>query len=165
MNMSTKNQTSIIAEPGKQEVYIIREFDAPRDMVYQAHTDADMLAQWMGPADRVVKFEKFDPRPGGFYRYTVSSKDGKEIAAFHGSVHEATAPERVIQTFEFEGLPERGHVAMETALFEELPGNRTKVTVHSVFRSVADRDGMMQSGMEMGVNDGYEKLDTLLAKM
>ncbi|MCW3120250.1 MAG: ATPase, partial [Chitinophagaceae bacterium] len=71
------------------------------------------------------------------------------------------AHERIIQTFEFEGLPEKGHVAMETPRFESLPGNRTRVSVQSVFQSVADRDGMVMSGMERGVNDSHERLDEL----
>ena len=91
-------------------------------------------------------------------------KDGNEYA-FHGVTHEVTAPERIIGTFEFEGLPEKGHVILETAKFEELPGNRTKLTSQSVFQSVVDRDGMLQSGMERGVNDSYDCLDELLEMM
>jgi uncharacterized protein YndB with AHSA1/START domain len=79
--------------------------------------------------------------------------------------HEVTAPERIIDTFEFEGLPEKGHVILETARFETLPGNRTKLVSQAVFQSVADRDGMLQSGMEEGVNDSYDRLDELLEKM
>jgi hypothetical protein len=71
----------------------------------------------------------------------------------------------MIQTFEFEGLPERGHVTLDTMRLESLPGNRTKITIQSVFQSVSDRDGMIQSGMERGVNDGYERLDELLEKI
>ncbi len=78
--------------------------------------------------------------------------------------HEVTAPERIIGTFELEGLPEKGHVILETARFESLPGNRTKLTSQSVFQSLADRDGMLQSGMERGVKDSYDRLDELLAK-
>jgi len=83
---------------------------------------------------------------------------------FHGVVHEVLPPERVIQTFEFEGLPEAGHVALETARFEALPGNRTRLTDQSVFQSVADRDGMVQSGAERGIQDSHERLDELFAK-
>ena len=80
-------------------------------------------------------------------------------------IHEVTRPERIISTFEFEGLPEPGHVNLETAIFEELPGNKTRVTTKAVFQSVADRDGMLQSDMEKGVNDSHDRLDELLAKM
>lgn len=90
--------------------------------------------------------------------------EGNEYS-FHGVFHEVLAPERIIQTFEYEQLPEKGHVSLETAKFEVLPGNRTRVVAQSVFQSVADRDGMMQSDMERGVNDGYNRLTELLAKM
>jgi uncharacterized protein YndB with AHSA1/START domain len=122
--MSQKNQTKITAEPGKQEIFIPREFEASRELVFKAFTDPN----------------------------------GNEFG-FHGVVHDVTAPERIIQTFEFEGLPEKGHVILETSKFEALPGNRTKITIQSVFQSVADRDGMLMSGMERGVNDSHNRLD------
>ena len=159
--MTTPNPTQIIAEPGKQEVTIIREFDAPRELVFQAHNDAKLLAQWLGPKDLTIVFDKFNHVSGGSYRYKAI-RNGKEIAGFNGAIHEVCAPERIIQTFEFEGIPDRGHVSLDTTLFEELPNHRTRVTIHSVFRSVSDRDAMMASGMELGVNEGYEKLDTIL---
>ncbi len=158
-----KNKTKITAEPGKQEILITREFDVPRELVFKAHTDPKLYVKWLGPRELTMTLEKFEPKNGGSWRYIHKEKDGNEYA-FHGVVHEITAPERIIQTFEFEGLPEKGHVALETARFEELPGNRTRVTSQSVFQSVADRDGMVQSGMERGVNDSYERLDELLAK-
>jgi uncharacterized protein YndB with AHSA1/START domain len=74
-------------------------------------------------------------------------------------------PERIIQTNEFEGLPEAGHVSLDTARFEEIAGNRTKVTSQSVFQSVADRDGMVQSDMESGLKESYDRLDELLDRM
>ena len=162
--MNTPNQTTIVAEKDKQEIYITREFDAPRNIVFKAYADPDLLVQWIGPHNREMKIDRYDPRSGGSYRYFVCNQQGKEIAAFNGVIHEVTAPERIIQTFEFEGLPERGHVTLDTTTFEELPRNRTRVTTHSVFRSVADRNAMMQSGVEKGMEEGYQKLDALLAK-
>ena len=159
---TTKNITSIKAEPGKQEIFITREFDAPRELVFKAFTDAKLVAQWLGPRDLTMKIEKFEPKTGGSYRYIHSM--GELSFGFHGVVHEVTFPERIIQTFEFEGLPEKGHVTLETARFEALPGGRTRFTNQSVFQSVADRDGMLQSGMERGVNDSYERLDELFEK-
>ena len=158
-----KNKTIITAEPGKQELFITREFDAPRELVFRAHTDPELYARWLGPRDLTTIFETFEPVSGGKYRFIQKDKDGNEYA-FHGVTHEVLAPERIIGTFEFEGLPEAGHVFLETSRFEALPGNRTRITAQSVFQSVADRDGMIQSGMEVGVNDGYERLDDLLAK-
>ena len=160
-----KNETKIMAEPGKQDVYIIREFDAPREMVFKAHADPKFIKQWLGPRNRVMKIDYYHSKSGGAYRYTIEDKNGKEIAAFNGAIHEVTVPERIIQTFEFEGLPERGHVTLDCMTFEKLPGNRTKVTTHSVCRSQGDRDAMMASGMESGVNEGYEKLDEILKTM
>jgi len=159
---TTKNITSIKAEPGKQEIFITREFDAPRELVFKAFTDAKLIAQWLGPRDLTMKVEKFEPKAGGSYRYIHSM--GELSFGFHGVVHEVTFPERIIQTFEFEGLPEKGHVTLETARFEALPGGRTRFTNQSVFQSVAERDGMLQSGMERGVNDSYERLDELFEK-
>lgn len=161
--MTITNQTQIVAEKGKQEVFIYREFDHPREMVFKAHADPELLIQWLGPDNRIVKIDRYDSRTGGSYRYFVCNQAGKEVAAFNGVIHEVTFPERIMQTFEFEGLPERGHVSLDTMLFEELPGNRTKLIIHSVFRSIADKEGMMQSGVESGVNEGYVKLDKLLA--
>ncbi len=158
-----KNKTVITAEPGKQEVVITREFDAPRELVFKAFTDPKLYVQWLGPRELTMTLEKFEPRNGGSWRYIHKDKAGNAYG-FHGVNHEVTAPERIIGTFEFEGLPEKGHVALETARFEALPGNRTRVTAQSVFQSVADRDGMLQSGMERGVNDSHERLDELLAK-
>lgn len=162
--MKTKTPTTIKAEPGSQELFITREFEAPREIVFKAFTDPELIVQWLGPRELTMRVEKFEPKAGGSYRYIHTDPVGNDYG-FHGVVHEVSVPERIIQTFEFEGLPEKGHVAMETTRFEALAGNRTRLTVQSVFQSVTDRDGMMQSGMERGVNDSHERLDELFAKV
>jgi len=162
--MSAKqNPTVITAEPGKQELFITREFDAPRELVFKAHTDPQLYVQWLGPRGYEMVLETFEPYSGGRYRYIHKDQDGNEYG-FHGVFHEISE-ELMIQTFEFEGLPEKGHVTLDSMQLEVLPGNRTRITIQSVYQSVADRDGMIQSGMERGVNEGYERLDDLLAKM
>jgi uncharacterized protein YndB with AHSA1/START domain len=161
--MPSKNKTTVTAEPGKQELFIIREFDASRELVYKAHIDPKLYVQWLGPHGYEMILETFEPVSGGKYRYIHKDNNGNEYG-FHGTFHEMSE-ELMIQTFEFEGLPERGHVALDTMRLESLPGNRTKVTIHSVFQSVSDRDGMVQAGMESGINEGYERLDEILAKM
>ena len=161
--MSSKNKTTITAEPGKQDLFITREFDAPRELVFRAHTDPQLYAQWLGPRGYEMTLETFEPKSGGRYRYIHKDKDGNEFG-FHGVFHEMSE-ELMIQTFEFEGLPESGHVMLDTMKLEALPAKRTRVTIHSVYQSVSDRDGMVQSGMERGVNEGYERLDELLEKM
>jgi uncharacterized protein YndB with AHSA1/START domain len=156
------NKTKIIAEPGKQEVFIEREFEAPRELVFRAYTDPDIYVQWVGPRDLKMTIQEWECREGGWYRFT-HERDGEKYQ-FFGTYHEVAAPERIVGTFEFDGLPERGHVILGVTTFEELPNGRSKLVHQSVFRSVQDRDGMVASGMERGVNDGYEKLDSLLAE-
>jgi uncharacterized protein YndB with AHSA1/START domain len=158
-----KKELKITAEAGKQDCYIVREFDAPRELVYQAFADPEILVQFLGPDRMTMKIDYYDFRSGGSYRYVHSDQNGNGYG-FHGVIHEATAPERVIQTFEFEGLPERGHVTLDTMLLEALPGDRTKLTIHSVCRSGSDRDAMIMSGMEKGLEQGFARLDTLLEK-
>lgn len=159
--MTKNNLTKITAEPGKQEIIIGREFDAPRELVFKAFTDPKLYAQWLGPRGLTMKLETFEPRNGGSWRYIQKDQNGN-VYAFHGVNHAVAAPERIISTFEFEGLLEKGHVILQTARFVAMPGNRTLLSSQSVFQSVADRDGMLQSGMEMGVNDSYDRLDQLL---
>jgi uncharacterized protein YndB with AHSA1/START domain len=159
--MPSKNKTTVTAEPGKQELFIMREFDAPRELVYKAHIDPKLYVQWLGPHGYEMILETFEPVSGGKYRYVHKDGDGNEYG-FNGTFHEISM-ERMIQTFEFEGLPERGHVSLDCMTLEELPENRTRITIQSIFRSVADRDGMIQAGMERGVNEGYERLDEILA--
>lgn len=157
------NQTVINAEPGRQDYTITREFDAPRELVFRAHVDPGLFVQWMGPRGLQTTLERFEPQSGGEYRFVQKDAEGNTYS-FYGVFHDVTAPERIIQTFEFEGLPERGHVCLSTQKFEALPNNRTRLTILDVYQSGADRDGMLASGMESGVNDGYERLDELLAK-
>ena len=158
--MPSKNKVTITAEPGKQEIFIVREFDAPRELVYKAHIDPKLYVQWLGPHGYEMVLKEFEPVNGGKYRYIHKDKDGNEYG-FHGTFHEMSI-DSMIQTFEFEGYP--GHVSLDCMTLEELPGGRTRATIHSIFQSVADRDGMIQNGMETGVREGYERLDDLLAE-
>ena len=161
--MATKT-LKIIAEPGKQEMLITREFDAPRELVFKACTDPALLSQWWGPRYLTTEVDKMDVRSGGKWRFIQRDAEGHEYG-FHGVYHEILAPERVIQTFEFEGLPETGHVTLETMKLEALPGGRTLMSLQSIYQSVADRDSVLQSGMEGGANDTYDRLEELIEKM
>jgi uncharacterized protein YndB with AHSA1/START domain len=159
-----KNKTILVAAPGKQEIFVTREFDAPPKLVFKAFTDPKLYVLWLGPRGYTMHLETFEPRSGGSWRYIHTDPQGNRFG-FHGVNHEVLPPERIIDTFEFEGNPETGHVMLETVRFEELPGGRTKVTTHSVFQSVADRDSMVQAGMERGVVDSDERLDEVLEKL
>ena len=161
--MATKT-TTVLAEPGKQEILVTREFDAPRELVFKAFIDPTLVPQWWGPRRLSTEVDKMDVRPGGQWRFINRDAQGNEYA-FHGVYHEILAPERVIDTFEFEGLPETGHVTLETMKLEALPGGRTRLTTQSVFQSVADRDSMMQTDMEEGVNETHDRLAELLKKI
>jgi uncharacterized protein YndB with AHSA1/START domain len=156
------NETKIAAEPGKHDYIITRDFEAPRELVFKAFTDPELVIKWLGPHGLKMTIERFESKDGGSYRYTHEDQNGN-MFVFRGVNHEVVSPERIIGTFEFEGLPERGHVALQTAKFEALPLGRTRVTTQSVHQSVADRDAMLRSGMERGVTQAFERLDEVLA--
>jgi uncharacterized protein YndB with AHSA1/START domain len=151
------NGTRIIAERGKQEVIITRIFNAPRDLVFKAYTDRNLKPQWWGPKRLTTTIDKLDVKPGGQWRFVQRDTAGN-VYAFHGVYHEVS-PERIVDTFEFEGTP--GQVSLETCTFEEA-GNRTKVTTRSVFQTVEDRDEMIKAGMEEGVLESMDRLAGLL---
>ena len=153
------NPTTITATPGTQVVDIERVIDAPVADVYRAYTEAELLAQWMGPRGYDMKIAKFDVRDGGQWAFVHSNPEGVTFG-FHGSYHSVKPQESMVQTFEFEGAP--GHVSLERVTFEAV-GDKTTVRVHAVYQTVEDRDAMIANGMEMGVTEGYERLDELLA--
>lgn len=154
-------ETEVIIEPGRQDIVTRRVFDAPRELVFRAYTDPELVAKWWGPSQYETVVDRADIRSGGSWRFL--NRDGEGEYAFHGVYHDITAPERIVQTFEYEGVP--GHVALETATFEETPDGKTRFVGVSVFQSVEDRDGMAASGMEDGMRDTYDRLDALLASL
>lgn len=150
--------TMISAEPGKQEVVITRVFDAPRKLVFKMCTDPNRIPQWWGPKRFTTAVDKMDVRLGGIWRFINRDPAGKEYA-FHGVYHEILSPERLVYTFEFEGMP--GHISLESVTFEEL-GGKTKLTDRVVFQTVEDRDGMLKSGMEEGASETLDRFAELL---
>ena len=158
--MIENNKTIILAIPGKQEVVITRSFDAPRELVFKIMIDPNLIPQWWGPKYLTTIVDKMEVRQGGIWRFVQRDPEGNEYA-FHGVYHEILPPERMVYTFEFEGMP--GHVLLETVRFEDQDG-RTKMIDHSVFQSVEDRDGMVQSGMEVGAIETMDRLAELLVK-
>ena len=145
-------------EPGKQEIVMTGTFDAPLELVFKTITDPDLIPQWWGPSYLTTTVEEMDVRPGGKWRYVQRDPDGN-VHAFHGVYHDIR-PERQVFTFEYEGTP--GHVLLETLTLEDVDG-KTKLIDQSVFQSVADRDGMVQSGMESGATEMMDRLGELLA--
>lgn len=154
-------ETKITAEPGVPQILMTREFDAPRDLLFRAYTEPDLLVQWLGPRKYTMTIDRYEVRDGGTWRY-VHTDDAGNAFGFHGVFHGTPSPENMVQTFEFEGAP--GNVQMDTARFEE-QGDKTLVHMNSVFQSVEARDAMYEAGMADGMNEGFERLDDLLAKM
>jgi uncharacterized protein YndB with AHSA1/START domain len=153
------HETQIVADPQVPLIRIIREFDAPKEKVFRAHTDPELVVQWQGPRDMEARIEHYDCRTGGSYRY-VHTQDGVEYG-FHGSFHEVRPADVIVQTFTFEGFPDS--VALERLVLEDLPGGRTRLTATSLVDSFEGRDAFLASGMESGVREGYERLDAVLA--
>jgi uncharacterized protein YndB with AHSA1/START domain len=152
-------KTQITAEPGIPQIVITRDFDAPRDLVFRAYTDPELLTQWWGLRDQTMVIDRYDVRDGGTWRFVSVDPEGNEYG-FRGVFHGTPSPDVTVQTFEFEGMP--GHVSLETLTLEEHDG-RTLARTVSIFQSIEDRDGMIASGMERGVHETYERLDELLA--
>jgi uncharacterized protein YndB with AHSA1/START domain len=160
MSTTSTRETQIVADPDVPLVRITREFDAPRPKVFRAHTDPELVVQWQGPNDMEARIDHYDCRTGGSYRY-VHVQDGVEHG-FHGCFHEVRPAELIVQTFTYEGFPDG--VALERLVLEELPGGRTRLTATSLVDSFEGRDACLASGMETGVQEGYRRLDALLAR-
>jgi uncharacterized protein YndB with AHSA1/START domain len=141
------------------EVMLTRIFDAPPELVFKAHTDPDLIPRWWGLRGNTTVVEKMDVRPGGTWRFIQLDAEGDEFA-FNGEYREVVPSQRLVNTFEFEGVP--GHIILDTVVFEELPDGMTKLTATSLFETVEDRDGMLNSGMEDGSNESWDRLAELL---
>jgi uncharacterized protein YndB with AHSA1/START domain len=156
------NPVTITAPEGVPFIDIEREFDAPVAAVFRAHAEPDLLKQWMGPNGYEMDIDHFDFSSGGGYRYIHRNPAGEEYA-FNGVFHVVRENDFAIQTFEFEGFPDV--VSIESLTFEDLGGGRTRLRAHAVYPTLEARDGMIASNMEVGVVEGYERLDKLAASL
>lgn len=152
----------LTAPAGVPFIEFSREFDAPRDLVFRAWTEPGLLVQWLGPRRLTMIIDEYDVRDGGRWRYVHRDADGTDYG-FHGVFHGTPTPDRMVQTFEFEGAP--GHVSLDEVVLEDLGGERTRVRGRSVHQSVEARDAMVQSGMETGLGEGFERLDQVLGRL
>jgi uncharacterized protein YndB with AHSA1/START domain len=155
-----QTQAAKVSAQGDREIVTERVFNAARERVFQAYTDPELIPQWWGRRQDTTTVDKMDFRVGGDWRFVTDAPDGSN--AFRGTYRVIEPPEKIEQTFEWEGMP--GHVLVETATFEDLGDGQTKVSTRSLFHTTEERDGMLQSGMEVGMNETYERLDELLAK-
>jgi uncharacterized protein YndB with AHSA1/START domain len=157
--MST-NKSSLTL-PSDTQVKVVRDFDAPRELLFQAHTDRKLVEKWWGQRASKTTVDKLDLRVGGEWRFVQRNDNGDEYA-FRGEYKEIKAPERLVNTFEWEGMP--GHIVVDDMFLEEIGPGKTRMTTLSTFTTKEDRDGMLSMGMEEGANEGWEMLDELLAE-
>jgi uncharacterized protein YndB with AHSA1/START domain len=160
MTRTTHHETQIVADPDVRIVRIVREFDASPEEVFRAHTEPELVAQWVGPRSTQARIDTWDCRNGGSWRY-VALHEGEEYG-FRGCFHEVWPNELIVQTFTFEGHPEG--VALEKLALEDIGNGRTRLTATSLVDSFESRDAFIASGMEVGVTEGYEQLDELLVR-
>jgi uncharacterized protein YndB with AHSA1/START domain len=154
--------TLSVSLPSPTELVLTRQFDAPRDLVWRAFTERDLVAQWWGQRNSTTIIDKLEARPGGGWRFRQQMEDGTEHA-FRGEFLEIQPPERIVWTFEYE--PMAGHIVTDAVTFTEPEPGKTLITVLSTFASQEDRDGMLQSGMEAGAAESYDRLEELLATL
>lgn len=159
MPTTNAHETEIFVDPAVPMIRITREFDAPPAKVFRAHTDPELLVQWLGPRRHQMEIDHYDCRIGGSYRYYTRA-DGTEYG-FHGCFHDVRPSELIVQTFTFEGAPDS--VALEKLVLEDLGDGRTRLVATSLVDSFEERDAMVASGMETGIREGYERLDEVLA--
>lgn len=158
--MTPSSQKAQITTPSDREIHIERIFNAPRDRVWKAMTDPILVAQWWGRGNKLV-IERMEVERGGHWRFVEHSDHG--VHGFEGRYREVTPPERIVYTFEWDGMP--GYVVIDDTRLEDLGDGRTRVVTTSLFHTSEERDGMLQSGMETGLNESYVALDALLARM
>ncbi len=158
---STVANETIVTTPSEREIVMERVFDAPRELVWAAYTDPELIARWWGLKSTRTIVDQLDLRPGGAWRFVEHNSDGSE-QGFRGVYREVSPPERLAYTFEWEGMP--GHVLIDTAVFEDL-GDRTRLTITALFHTQHERDGMLKAGMERGLRESHSSLDELLAQL
>jgi uncharacterized protein YndB with AHSA1/START domain len=156
--MIATTRRATLTTPTDREIRVERIFDASRDRVWRAMTDPTLVAQWWGRGNRLV-IERMELERGGHWRFVEHSDHG--VDGFEGRYREVTPPERIVSTFEWDGMP--GHVLVNTVTLEELGDGRTRLVATSLFHTTEDRDGMLHSGMEGGMNESYAALDRVLA--
>ena len=156
------SKLTVTAEPGTPFIDMTRDFRAPRALLLRAHTDPELVKQWLGPRKYEMVIDHYDARDGGSYRYEHRDRHGN-VYGFHGVFHGPQTVDGLVQTFEFEGAP--GHVSLDSIRFEDLGDGMTRIHGHSVFQTVEARDAMVEAGMQSGLEDGYDRLDELVERL
>lgn len=152
-----EQKTKIAAEDGKQELTITREFDLPVDLLFKAYTEPEIVAQWMGT--KVLKLES--KKHGSFQFETTDPKGVKH--GFNGTIHAFVPNEKITRTFEMENTP--FGVQLEIYQFEQLTEDRSKLTMHVIYESVAQRDQILQMPFAQGINRAHNRLQEILINL
>jgi uncharacterized protein YndB with AHSA1/START domain len=155
---TAQDQKLTVEAHGDRQIRAERVFNAPREKVYKAMTDPELIPQWWGRHKDTTTVEELDVRVGGRWRFVSESEDGKH--GFSGVFRELEEPSRVVQTFEWDGMP--GYISVDSAELEDLGDGRTRVISTSTFHFGEERDGMLSSGMEIGMGESYDRLEELL---
>lgn len=156
------SRNNLVVDRAERAFTMSRVFDAPREFVWKVYTDPALVPKWWGPSNMATIVDKMEVKVGGVWRYIHKDVEGNEYA-FNGVYTEVEAPERLTYTFEFE--PMAGHVSTDSIVFEQLPDGRTKITARTTFDTLEDLEGMLQSGMEGGAVETWDRLEELLAKV
>ncbi|NVJ21206.1 SRPBCC family protein [Myxococcus sp. AM011] len=159
MSLQQTTRDAVVTQPSDREIRSERIFNASRERVWRAMTDPKQVAQWWGRGNKLV-VERLEVERGGHWRFVEHAEDGAH--GFEGRFREVSPPERMVQTFEWDGMP--GYVILNTTTLEDLGDGRTKLVATSLFYTTEERDGMASSGMEGGLNESYRALDALLAR-
>jgi uncharacterized protein YndB with AHSA1/START domain len=159
--MAGSDSKLTVTTPSDLEIVMTRVLDAPRDLVFEAHTSCEHLSRWWGPRKYEVTSCQIDFREGGAWRIVQRGPDGEEHG-FRGEFREIVRPELITWTFEYEPMP--GHVSVQTVAFREDDG-KTTLTSTVLFDTVEDRDGMLESGMEGGAAESMDRLDEYLEEL
>ncbi|MGO4204021.1 SRPBCC family protein [Rhodococcus sp. TAF43] len=157
--MTSQTSATTVTSPGDRGLHIERTLNAPRDRVWAAYTEPELLAQWWGRGNR-LDIEKWELERGGHWRFVEHHEGGS--SGFEGRFREVTPKDRIVWSFEWDGMPT--HVSVETIDFVDLGDGRTKLVLDSIFLTAEDRDGMIESGMEQGLNESFAALDAMLAR-
>jgi uncharacterized protein YndB with AHSA1/START domain len=153
-----EQKTKVNAEADKQELTITREFDLPRELLFKAHAEPEIFEQWMG-----AKVLKFEAKKHGSYQFETSDAKGNVVFRANGTIHEFSPDQRIIRTFEMENTP--FGVQLESLEFEPLTDDTSKLTIHSVFKSVAQRDQLLKLPFAWGINMAHNRLQDIINKL
>jgi len=149
-------KTKVDAQTGRHDLTITREFDLPVELLFKAYTEAEIVEQWMG-----TKVLKLENKKHGGYRFETTDQKGHKYN-FNGTIHDFITDKKITRTFEFENMP--FDVQLEFLEFEKLTDGTSKLTIHTIYRSVEQRDQMLQMPFKQGINMAHNRLQEIMAK-